>query len=98
VAARIHVDAGLAREEQHNQRGEKHHVAGQAEKHKKTDTVQPLPGPAMLALPVVVTASASAAGGSSVNGRFAANSWLFPFYLGWGARKSDGHRRASVCL
>src|SRR5579859_6542406 len=93
VTARIHVDARLPREKQHHQRSKKHHVAGQPEKHKKANPMQTLARAAMLALPVVVTSAASAAGGSPVNGRLSANSWFFPFNFRWGARKGNGHSR-----
>ena len=38
----IHVDARLAREEQHHQRGEEHHVAGQPEEHEESESMQAL--------------------------------------------------------
>jgi hypothetical protein len=47
-------------------------------------------------LPVVIAAAAAATGGPSVNRRFAANPWLFPFRFRRGMRKGRGHLEASV--
>jgi hypothetical protein len=91
------VDAGLASEKQHHQRGEKHHVAGQAEEYEKTNAVKTFARTAMLTLPVVVASPASASGGSPVNGGLSANSWFFAFNFSRGAREGDGHWGLCAC-
>jgi hypothetical protein len=97
VAARIHVDPRLAREEQHHERGEKHHVSGQPEEHKKPDSMQALAWSAMLALPVVIASATPTTRRSPVYRGFSAYSGFFPFNFRWGSRKGNGHSRPRWC-
>jgi hypothetical protein len=98
VAARVHVHARLAREEEHYQRRKEHHVAGQRKEYKEADALEALTGPFSWVLPVVVTAATPSAGRSTIDWGLAANSGFFPFYFRWGAAKRDGHGEASVCV
>jgi hypothetical protein len=93
VAAGIHMNACLAREKQHHQRREEHHVPGQPEKHKEPDAVKALARAPMLALPVVIAPAPAAAGWAPVYRGFPPYSRFFPFYFRWGARKGNGHSR-----
>jgi hypothetical protein len=96
VRPRIHVCACLPREKQHDQHGEKHHVAGETKEDEKADAVQQFAWAASFMPPIVVTTTASASGGAPVHRRLAADSWLFPFRFRWGVRKGSGHSRSSV--
>ncbi len=92
VTARIHMHAGLAGEEEYNQSGEKHHVAGEPEENEEPYLVQAFTRSPMLALPVVVASAAPASGRPPVNRGFSSNSWFFPFDFRRGSRKGNGHQ------
>jgi hypothetical protein len=91
MGVKVHVGASLAREEEHHQHGEKHHVAREAKKHKKANAVEKLARPTVFSPPIVVAPPASAAGGASVYRWLTADSWLFAFRLRRGMRKGGGH-------
>jgi hypothetical protein len=96
MGARIHVSARLAREEQRDQNGKKHHVRRKDGEDREANLVKQLARTAPLVLPIVIASTAPTAGGSPVNRRFAANSRLFPFRFRRGMRKGSGHSEASV--
>jgi hypothetical protein len=96
MGARIHVSASLARKEQRNQDGKKHHVRRKDGEDREANLVKQLARTSPLVLPIVIASTAPTAGGSPVNRRFAANSRLFPFRFRRGMRKGSGHSEASV--
>jgi hypothetical protein len=88
------VGACLSREEKHHKHCKKHHVAGKTEEHKEPDAMKQFARPSALTAPVVVASTATAAGRASIDGRFAANSWFFPFRFRRGVRKGRGHAQS----
>ena len=93
VGARIHVRARLARKKERDQDGKEHHVGGENGEDGKANLVQQLAWAAVLVLAIVVASATPTASGSPVNGRFAANSCLFPFRFRRGMRKGSGHSK-----
>ena len=96
VGTRVHMGARLARKEERDQNGKKHHVRCEDRKNGEANLIEQLAGASPLVLAIVVSAATSTAGGSPVDWRFAANSWLFPFRFRRGMRKGSGHSEASV--
>jgi len=90
------VRTRLPSEEKHNKHGKKHHVTGKSEENKEPDAMKQLAGAPAFISPVVVTTSTTAAGRAPINGRFAADSWFFPFRFRRGVRKGRGHAQSSV--
>src|SRR5579863_2900908 len=97
VGAGIHMGPCLACKKQHHQHGEEHHVAGEAEENKEADAMEQLARSALMP-PVVIASASPSARGATVDGRLAADSWLFPFCFRWGVGKGRGHSRSSVQL
>jgi hypothetical protein len=90
------VRACLPREKKHHKHCKKHHVAGKTEEHEEPDAMQQFARTSALIPPVIVTTATTAAGWASINRRFAANSWFFPFRFRRGVRKGSGHAPSSM--
>jgi hypothetical protein len=86
----------LSREKEDDQHGKKHHVAGKTEEHKEPDAMEQFARTSALIPPVIVASSTTAACGAPVDGRFAADSRLFPFRFRRGVRKGRGHAQSSI--
>jgi len=66
---RVHAGACLARIKEHHQDDEEHHVAGEGAEYEGAHAIEELARAAAGTLPIVVSAPASATGGSAVDGR-----------------------------
>ena len=90
--ARVHMKARLAGIKDNNQNGKEHHVGGQEKKDEKPNAVEEFAWTAAFIFPVVISAAAPSTGRPAVNGRFAADSRLFPFRFSGGGGKNGRHK------
>ena len=93
VGAQVHVRVAVEGEEDGDQHGKDHHVAGESGEEKEANAPQQLARAAAPIVPVVVApaSAVAAAGGPLRNRRQAAKSRRSPLFLPRFVGKGDGH-------